>query len=186
MKIPKHIAIIMDGNGRWAQKRLHNRTFGHSKGASVAIEITRECAKLGVEALTLYTFSTENWQRPQMEVNFLMKLMVKHLREDSWEFIENNIRFRPLGFLHLLPQELQDELGRVKKATEKNTGMYLNIALSYGSRQEILRATQALAQEVKAGTLAPEAITEEMIRDHLFTYESPEPDLLIRDRKSVV
>jgi len=180
MKLPKHIAIIMDGNGRWAQKRLHNRTFGHTKGSDVARDITRECAQLGIEALTLYTFSTENWQRPALEVNYLMKLMVKYLRNDSWELIENNIRFRPIGFLHMLPQEIQDELERVRKATEKNTGMFLNIALSYGSRQEMLNATKKIALDIKNQKISAEEITEELFNKYLFTAESPDPDLLIR------
>lgn len=180
MKLPRHIAIIMDGNGRWAQKRLRNRTFGHSQGANIAREITKECAKLGVEALTLYTFSTENWQRPALEVNFLMRLLGKFLREEAWDLVQNNIRFRPIGFLHMLPEELQTELEKLRKATEKNTGMFLNIALSYGSRQEILQATKQIAEDVKMGKISSEEITEEFFSKQLFTHESPDPDLLIR------
>jgi undecaprenyl diphosphate synthase len=178
--LPRHIAIIMDGNGRWAEKRRHNRTFGHAKGVERAREITRECAKLGVEALTLYTFSTENWQRPATEVNFLMKLLLRYLKFETQELVENNLRFRAVGFTDMLPKGIQDELNRLTRATERNTGMYLNIALSYGSRQEITAAVRHLAAEVGAGRLAAEEISEEMIAAKLFTHESPDPDLLIR------
>lgn len=179
-KLPRHIAIIMDGNGRWAEKRRHNRAFGHAKGVDRAREITRECAKLGVEALTLYTFSTENWQRPAMEINFLMKLLLRYLKNETQELIDNNLRFRAVGFTEMLPVNIQHELKRLENATAKNTGMYLNIALSYGSRQEITAAVRGLASEVAAGRLKPEEITEAKIAERLFTKESPDPDLMIR------
>ncbi len=177
---PRHIAIIMDGNGRWAEKRRHNRDFGHAKGVERAREITRECAKLGIEALTLYTFSTENWQRPVMEVNFLMKLLLRYLKFETQEIIENNLRFRAVGFTEMLPQPIQKELQRLTEATAKNTGMFLNIALSYGSRQEITQVIRSIAADVKEGKLALEQIDEAAVSARLFTRESPDPDLLLR------
>lgn len=179
-KLPRHIAIIMDGNGRWAEKRRHSRVFGHARGVERAREVTRECAKLGVEALTLYTFSTENWQRPQGEVNFLMKLLFRYLKFETKELIENNLRCRAIGFLELLPKNIQEELRHLEEATKNNTGMFLYIALSYGSRQELTKVTRELAEEVAAGRLRPEEITEEKINSRLYTHESPDPDLLIR------
>ncbi len=170
----------MDGNGRWAKKRGHNRVFGHAKGVDRAREITRECARLGVEALTLYTFSTENWQRPAMEVNFLMKLLGRYLKYEVQEIVGNNLRFRPVGFIEMMPKDIQNRLASLREATEKNTGMFLNIALSYGSRQEITAVAKALAAEVLAGKLSPEQISEAEISKRLFTAESPDPDLVIR------
>ncbi len=178
--LPRHIAIIMDGNGRWAQQRGRPRTYGHSQGATPARNITRECAKLGIEALTLYTFSTENWQRPQEEVGFLMKLLLRYMREETQELIDNNVRFRIVGFKEMLAPEIQAEADRLVRETAKNTGMFLNIALSYGSRQEIANAAKKIAEEVKAGKLEPAAVTEDEISKRLFTFESPDPDLLIR------
>lgn len=170
----------MDGNGRWAEKRRHNRIFGHTRGVNRAREITRECAKLGVEALTLYTFSTENWQRPALEVNFLMKLLHRYLKFETQEIVDNNLRFRAIGFTDMLPANIQAELKRLEEATANNTGMFLNIALSYGSRQELTYAVKKLAERVAEGSLAPSSINEEMISRELFTRESPDPDLMIR------
>lgn len=168
----------MDGNGRWAQKRGHNRIFGHSRGVERAREITRECAKLGIEALTLYTFSTENWQRPPREVNFLMKLLHRYLVNETKELVENNIRFRMLGFEEMLPEKIQTEIKRVQKATEKNTGMIVNVALSYGSRQEIVWAIKNIVEKTKKGEIAE--ISEETVNQNLFTSGCPDPDLMIR------
>lgn len=179
-KLPRHIAIIMDGNGRWAQSQGHPRTFGHSKGAEPARMCTKECKRLGIEALTLYTFSTENWQRPGEEVGFLMKLLLRYLREETQEIIDNNIRFRAIGFTETLAPEIRAEIERLEHATKDNTGMFLNIALSYGSRQEITAAVKAIAEKVKNGTLSPSQVDEGVINRHLFTWESPDPDLLIR------
>lgn len=170
----------MDGNGRWAEKRGHNRAFGHAKGVERAREITRECARLGVEALTLYTFSTENWQRPVAEVNFLMKLLSRYLTHEMKQIVDNNLRFRAIGNTNMLPENIQAELRKLQSGTDNNKGMYLNIALSYGSRQEMTCAMRALSREVAAGTLNPEDITEEMISRRLYTWESPDPDLVIR------
>ncbi len=179
-KLPRHIAIIMDGNGRWAERRRHNRIFGHARGVEVARTITRECAKLGVEALTLYTFSTENWQRPAMEVHFLMKLLLRYLKHETQEIIDNNLRFRALGFTGMLPENIQAELKRLEETTQNNTGMILNIALSYGSRQEITQAVKIIAELAATGALKPDSINEETISGHLFTRDCPDPDLMIR------
>lgn len=179
-KVPRHIAIIMDGNGRWAQSRNKPRTFGHSEGVERAREITRECSRLGVEALTLYTFSTENWQRPAFEVNFLMKLLARYLANESRELIENNVRFKSIGMRSLLPSEVQKEIFRLEEISAKNTGLTLNLALSYGSRQEITEAARLLAQKVERGELKSQDITEEHFDRQLFTAGLPDPDLLIR------
>jgi undecaprenyl diphosphate synthase len=179
-KLPRHIAIIMDGNGRWAEKRGHNRVFGHARGAERAREITRECARLGVEALTLYTFSTENWQRPAAEVSFLMKLLSRYLKHEIQQIVNNNFRFRPVGAIDMLPPEIYRELVKLRDSTAKNDGMFLNIALSYGSRQEITSAVQAIARDVQSGKLDPSAVTEAEISRRLYTNESPDPDLVIR------
>lgn len=180
MKLPKHIAIIMDGNGRWAEKRGHSRTYGHAKGVDRAREITEECARLGVEALTLYTFSTENWQRPAAEVNFLMKLLSRYLKHEMKQIVGNNLRFRAVGNVEMLPTNIQKELRRLTEGTAKNTGMYLNIALSYGSRQEITAAVKQIAGAVSRGELSIADIDENSISSRLYTSESPDPDLLIR------
>lgn len=179
-RLPRHIAIIMDGNGRWAEKRGHNRAFGHAKGVERAREVTRECARLGVEALTLYTFSTENWQRPASEVNFLMKLLSRYLTHEMKQIVDNNLRFRAVGNTRMLPENIQHELRKLERGTDTNKGMFLNIALSYGSRQEITCAARGLAADVAAGKLKAEEITEELISKRLYTFESPDPDLVIR------
>jgi undecaprenyl diphosphate synthase len=170
----------MDGNGRWAEKRHHNRTYGHARGVQRAREMIRESARLGVEALTLYTFSTENWQRPLTEVNFLMKLLFRYLRFDAREIVDNNLRFRAIGFTGMLPANIQAEIRRVEAETKGNTGMFLNIALSYGARQELVSVARQLAQEVAAGRLLPEEIDEQSIEKRLFTAGNPDPDLVIR------
>ena len=170
----------MDGNGRWAEKRGHNRAFGHAKGVERAREITRECARLGLEALTLYTFSTENWQRPASEVNFLMKLLSRYLTHEMKQIVDNNLRFRAVGNTDMLPQNIQVELRKLERGTDNNKGMFLNIALSYGSRQEITSAVKALVRDVAEKKLGPEDITEEAISRRLYTWESPDPDLVIR------
>lgn len=179
-KLPRHIAIIMDGNGRWAEKRGHNRVFGHAKGVERAREITRECARLGVEALTLYTFSTENWQRPASEVNFLMKLLSRYMSHEMKQIVNNNLRFRAIGNIEMLPNHIQEELRSLEASTCNNSGMFLNIALSYGSRQEITLAAKRIGIAVAKGELSPDEINEQSIASRLYTYESPDPDLLIR------
>ena len=177
-RIPAHIAIIMDGNGRWAKARGMNRSMGHQQGVVAVREITTACSNLGVKFLTLYTFSTENWNRPADEVAALMSLILTSLEEEL--FMKNNVRLRIIGDLTRVPQVVQDSILALQQRTSVNTGMTMVIALSYSSRWEITKAVQDIANEVKTGTLNPEDINEEMIAQHLTTNFTPDPDLLIR------
>ena len=178
--IPRHIAIIMDGNGRWAHHRGEPRAAGHQRGAIAARTIALEAARLGVEALTLYSFSTENWKRPADEVQFLMELGMHHLRSEQAKIHEHNIRFVHVGSRKGLPADVLEHLDRIAEATANNTGMALGLALNYGARAEITDAVRQIAREAAAGTLDPEAITEESITQRLDTASMPDPDLLIR------
>ena len=178
--LPRHIAIIMDGNGRWAQARGLNRSAGHRKGADRVPPLVEICSDLGLEALTLYSFSTENWTRDHEEVSFLMDLYVEYLIAQRPQLMENNIRFRQLGRREGLPPAVLDELDRSTEMTAKHTGLTLCLAINYGSRTEISDAVQALARRVKAGKLDPGAITPELISGELYTAGLPDPDLLIR------
>ncbi len=177
-RIPAHIAIIMDGNGRWAKARGMNRSMGHQQGVVAVREITTACSNLGVKFLTLYTFSTENWNRPADEVAALMSLILTSLEEEL--FMKNNVRLRIIGDLTRVPQVVQDSILALQQRTSVNTGMTMVIALSYSSRWEITKAVQDIANEVKTGTLNPEDINEEKIAQHLTTNFMPDPDLLIR------
>ena len=177
-RIPAHIAIIMDGNGRWAKARGMNRSMGHQQGVVAVREITTACSNLGVKFLTLYTFSTENWNRPADEVAALMSLILTSLEEEL--FMKKNVRLRIIGDLTRVPQVVQDSILALQQRTSVNTGMTMVIALSYSSRWEITKAVQDIANEVKTGTLNPEDINEEMIAQHLTTNFMPDPDLLIR------
>lgn len=177
-RIPAHIAIIMDGNGRWAKARGMNRSMGHQQGVVAVREITTACSNLGVKFLTLYTFSTENWNRPADEVAALMSLILTSLEEEL--FMKNNVRLRIIGDLTRVPQVVQDSILALQQRTSVNTGMTMVIALSYSSRWEITKAVQDITNEVKMGTLNPEDINEEMIAQHLTTNFMPDPDLLIR------
>lgn len=179
-KLPRHIAIIMDGNGRWAKKRLLNRINGHRKGIDVARDTVRHCRELGVEYLTLYTFSKENWNRPAIEVQMLMKLLESHLKGELKTLLENNIRFKAIGCTTDLPQGVRDVINELETKTAHNNGMVLHLALSYGGREEITRAARVLAGRVAGGTLKPDEITEEMFQGCLYTGGAPDPDLLIR------
>ena len=179
-KIPRHIAIIMDGNGRWANQRGKPRTDGHSTGAEVAQDIAMEASRLGVEALTLYSFSTENWKRPREEIDFLMKLGESYLRAQQDRISESNIRFRHIGSRNGLSDEVLAGFDEVAQSTANNTGMTLGLAINYGSRIEITEAVQNIAEQVKRGELSPDQITEQTISDNLYTASMPEPDLLIR------
>ena len=170
----------MDGNGRWAELRNHDRTFGHLKGARVAKTTIEACAELGVEYLTLYAFSTENWLRPKAEVSFLMMLLARHLRKERRSLMKNNIRFSVIGDLSRLPDGVVDEVNRTIEETSSNTGMTLVFALSYGGRQEITEAVRALAYEVAQGRLKPEDIDETVVAKHLQSSFMPDPDLIIR------
>ena len=170
----------MDGNGRWAELRGKDRTFGHLKGTRVAKNIIETCASLGVKQLTLYAFSTENWLRPKMEVNFLMRLLARHLRKERRTLMKNNIRFSVIGNTTRLPEPVLDEVRKTIKETADNPGMSLTFALSYGGRQEISDAVRKLAREVAEGRLSPEEITEDSISRNLQSSFMPDPDLIIR------
>ena len=176
--IPQHIAIIMDGNGRWAAEKGKPRSFGHQAGVDTVRRITAECTRLGVKYLTLYTFSTENWNRPATEVAALMGLVLTSLEDEI--FMKNNVRFRVIGDLKRLPEEVRQKLHETEEHTAANTAMTMVIALSYSSRWEITEATRQIANEVKAGTLNPADIDEDTIAQHMTTAFMPDPDLLIR------
>ena len=176
--IPQHIAIIMDGNGRWAAEKGKPRSFGHQAGVDTVRRITSECTRLGVKYLTLYTFSTENWNRPATEVAALMGLVLTSLEDEI--FMKNNVRFRVIGDLKRLPEEVRQKLHETEEHTAANTAMTMVIALSYSSRWEITEATRQIANEVKAGTLNPADINEDTIAQHMATAFMPDPDLLIR------
>jgi undecaprenyl diphosphate synthase len=179
-QLPAHVAIIMDGNGRWAKKHLLSRIKGHEKGAEAVRTVVRACRELGIAYLTLYAFSTENWQRPQKEINALMTLLVKFLKSEQKELAENDIRLAVIGQLERLPDKVQQELRKTIDLTRRNSALQLNLALSYGSRAEIIRMAQQIAHKVKNTELEPEAISAQTIADHLYTKDIPDPDLLIR------
>lgn len=178
--LPRHVAIIMDGNGRWAQAQGKDRTYGHRHGAEAVRPIVTECARLGLDALTLYSFSTENWTRSRDEVDCLMDLYVEYLLSERQLFLDNNVRFRQIGRRDGLPDRVLEELDRTAAMTADNTGMTLALAINYGSRTEITDAVRAIAEAVKKGRLTPGEIDESTIADHLYTAGLPDPDLLIR------
>jgi undecaprenyl diphosphate synthase len=179
-KLPAHIAVIMDGNGRWAKKRVLNRIKGHEKGAETVRMVVRACREIGIPHLTLYAFSTENWDRPEKEVSALMGLLKKFLAEEKAEMMENNIRLTAIGQIERLPADVRDALCAVQEATAANTGMRLNLALSYGGRAEIVAAARQMAQAVKEGRLDVSDIDAERFGRYLYTAEMPDPELLIR------
>ena len=176
--IPQHIAIIMDGNGRWAAERGKPRSYGHQAGVDAVRRITSECTRLGVKFLTLYTFSTENWNRPATEVAALMGLVLSSLEDEI--FMKNNVRFQVIGDIKRLPIEVQEKLQGTMDHTANNSAMTMVVALSYSSRWEITKAMHEIADEVKAGTLLAEDITEDTISKHMVTNFMPDPELLIR------
>jgi undecaprenyl diphosphate synthase len=180
IKLPAHVAIIMDGNGRWAKKRLLNRINGHEKGSETVRTIVRTCRQIGISYLTLYAFSTENWQRPKTEVEALMALLKNFLQSERQEMVENSIRLRVIGQLNRLPSKVRKELDKTLTATRELTGMNLILALSYGGRAEIIQMVQEVAEKTKQGIIDPEAIDEALISAHLYTRDIPDPDLLIR------
>ena len=180
INIPEHVAIIMDGNGRWAKKRLMPRTYGHSEGAK-AIERTCENAdELGIKYLTVYAFSTENWKRSVEEVSTIMNIFRKYLVDSIERSNRNNMRVRIIGKREDLPEDIVEKMDNLEKATANNTGLQFSVAINYGGRDEITRAVRKLATKVSNHELAPEDITEEMISKNLDTWELPDPDLLIR------
>lgn len=176
--IPEHIAIIMDGNGRWATQRNKPRSYGHQEGVEAVRRITSECTRLGVKYLTLYTFSTENWNRPETEIAALMSLVLTSLEDEI--FMKNNVRFRVIGDVARLPQDVQDKLRETMEHTAGNTKMTMVVALSYSSRWEITEAVKHISAKVKSGELKESDITEDLISKELSTNFMPDPDLLIR------
>ena len=179
-RIPRHIAIIMDGNGRWAKRQGMARMFGHRQGVETVHRITEAAAELGVEYLTLYAFSTENWNRPKEEVDALMALLVDTIAKETPTLMKNNIRLQTIGDINRLPQATHDKFLACIEQTSQNTGLTLVIALSYSARWEIIQATSQIAQAVKDGSMLLEDINEEAISAHLTTCDMPDPDLLIR------
>ncbi|MBQ5707043.1 MAG: isoprenyl transferase, partial [Peptococcaceae bacterium] len=178
--IPKHIAIIMDGNGRWAKAQGKVRTFGHQAGAETLKTIVRAADKLGVKVISAYAFSTENWKRPVTEVNFIMELLARYLTSEIEEFNENNVQVRFLGSREGLPEIVKQKMDHAIESTKNNTGIILNLAINYGGQAEILHAVKEIAAEVEAGKLNVEDITNNIFESHLYTKGLPAPDLLIR------
>lgn len=177
-RIPAHIAIIMDGNGRWAAKRGLERSYGHQAGVETVRRITAACTKLGVKFLTLYTFSTENWNRPSDEISALMGLVLSSLEDEI--FMKNDVRFRVIGDIARLPEDVQKKLHETEEHTKDNATMTMVVALSYSSRWEITKAVQDIVTDVKAGKISEQAICEDMVSKYLQTAFMPDPDLLIR------
>jgi undecaprenyl diphosphate synthase len=178
--LPRHVAIIMDGNGRWARERRLPRVEGHRMGAKTVQMVVEESRRLGIRYLTLFAFSTENWKRPRLEVNTLMRLFRQYLLSERELLIENGVRLRAIGRRESLPEVTRTALEEVERATEHLQGMELILALSYGGRDELVQATQSIAKKVKEGALAVEEISEKTIQDNLFAPDIPDPDLLIR------
>ena len=178
--IPKHIAIIMDGNGRWAKRKGLPRTMGHKAGVETIRRVIKESDKLGIKYLTLYAFSTENWKRPSDEVSALMKLLVEYLRNELKELNKNGVVIKILGDITKLPIDAQKEINNAIETTKNNSGITLNIAFNYGGRDEIIMATQCISEEVKKGNIRIQDINEEMFEKYLYTYKIPNPDLIIR------
>ena len=179
-RLPKHIAIIMDGNGRWAKLRNKPRVFGHREGAKSVRKIVEATARLGIKNLTLYAFSTENWNRPKHEVKTLMKLLVSALKRELVLMKKNNIKLNAIGHTDKMPENVQHELQEVLDETKKNTGLVLTLALSYGARQEIQRAIKEISYKVKNNIISVENVDENIINKHLYTQNLPDVDLLIR------
>ncbi|MNS83542.1 Ditrans,polycis-undecaprenyl-diphosphate synthase [compost metagenome] len=180
MTLPKHIAIIMDGNGRWAQLKRKPRTFGHVKGTRVAKKIITACSRRGIKNLTLYAFSTENWFRPEAEVALLMQILRRYLKKETENLVKENIRFSVIGDMSRLPSDVLNAIEHARTATSKCTGLNLVFALSYGSRQEITNAMKDIAAKVARGEVKAEEVDEAMINSSLSTYPTPDPDLIIR------
>ena len=178
--LPKHLAIIMDGNGRWAKQKGLLRAFGHENGTKSVRVTVESCAKIGIENLTLYAFSTENWNRPKLEVDTLMKLLINSLKNELKTLTENRIRLHAIGNLDLLPKSAQKELLEVIETTKNNSRMTLTLALSYGSREEIISAVKQISDKVKNNIISIDSIDESIINQHLYTRNLPEVDLLIR------
>lgn len=179
-KLPQHVAVIMDGNGRWAKQKGLPRIEGHRRGASTLKDMLRHCKDLGIETLTAYAFSTENWGRPTGEVNFLMSLFERLLQKELREMEEEEVCINFLGDITPLPKTLQQEMQRSQERTQNNRGVFFNVAINYGSRHEMTDACRKIAEKVRQGELSTEAISEDLISQHLYTSASSDPDLLIR------
>jgi undecaprenyl diphosphate synthase len=179
-KLPKHVAIIMDGNGRWANIQGKNRVSGHQQGAKSVREVVEEAVKMEIEFLTLYAFSTDNWSRPKEEVSLLMKLLVNSLKKEFKRLIKNNIRLQSIGNMDGLPNPVKEELTYVIEKTKNNTGMVLTLALNYGGKEELTAAVKAIAFKVKNSIISPEKVDQSTIIEHLYTQNLPAVDLLIR------
>jgi undecaprenyl diphosphate synthase len=179
-KLPKHVAVIMDGNGRWAKRQGLPRIMGHKAGVDTLKDLLRCCRDWGIQALTAYAFSTENWGRPLEEVEFLMTLFERVLRKELREMMQENVQIRFVGNLQVLPQSLQAEIERSMVDTQHNRGIQFTVATNYGGRQEILHATRAIAHQVQQGLIQPEQIDDKLFENHLYTAGISDPDLLIR------
>ncbi|MCS1408712.1 MAG: Ditrans,polycis-undecaprenyl-diphosphate synthase ((2E,6E)-farnesyl-diphosphate specific) [Verrucomicrobia subdivision 3 bacterium] len=178
--VPTHVAIIMDGNGRWAKKRKLPRVQGHRKGVDSVRAVLRAAGEVGVKYLTLYAFSVENWNRPKDEVDTLMKYLARYLDSEIPELNKNNVKLKVIGQVYRLPEFVQEQIARTKTALAKNTGLTLILALSYGGRTEIVEACREIATKVKSSKIIPDEINEQMLAQHLYTRNIPDPDLLIR------
>ena len=178
--LPTHLAVIMDGNGRWAKQRHLPRVEGHRVGVESVRAVLKTCGELGIKYLTLYAFSVENWNRPKDEVDTLMKYLARYLKSEVAEMAKNNVRLEIIGQVYRLPEFVQEQLAKTQAALAKNTGLTLVLALSYGGRTEIVEATRAIAEKVKKGEIEAAEINEQVIAQHLYTRHVPDPDLLIR------
>lgn len=178
--IPKHLAIIMDGNGRWAKQKGFIRTLGHQSGSKTVKKIIKECSNLGIEYLTLYAFSTENWNRPKLEVDTLMRVLINSLKKELKTMQEGNIKMNAIGNLEKLPTNAQQQLNDVLDKTKNNTKMTLTLALSYGSREELVNVVRIISDKVKNNIISIDSIDDSIINEHLYTHNLPDVDLLIR------
>ena len=178
--LPRHVAVIMDGNGRWAKGKGAARIFGHQNAIKAVRETTEGCAELGIEYLTLYAFSTENWSRPTDEVNALMNLLVSTIKSEMKTLQKNNVRLNAIGDLENLPNSAQEKLGEAIEQTKENTGLTLTLALSYSGRTEIIEAVAELARDIETGKLNSADITKEVFEQYLYTYKIPDPELVVR------
>jgi undecaprenyl diphosphate synthase len=178
--LPTHVAVIMDGNGRWAKQRGLPRVEGHRNGVESVRAVVRAAGEVGIKYLTLYAFSVENWNRPQEEVDTLMKYLARFLKNEIGELTRNNVRLEVIGQIYRLPEFVQEQLKKTQAALAKHNGLTLILALSYGGRQEIVEGVRAIASKIKTGKLEPAEITEQVISQHLYTHQYPDPDLLIR------
>ncbi|HHS12191.1 MAG TPA: isoprenyl transferase [bacterium] len=178
--LPRHIAIIMDGNGRWAKKRGLPRVAGHRAGVHTVRRVVKACGEWGIKVLTLYTFSTENWKRPMEEVSALMSLLLETLRKETDDLHKKNVRMRVMGNLEKIPDRVRNNVHEAVERTRDNTGLILNLALNYGAREEIVRAVQSIGREIRNGTLRPDEIDQAVLSRSMYTQDLPDPDLLIR------